>query len=170
MSGGTLFTGGHYSLRQRHHLRTPPQSGTTVPLHHLPLEADRIISGTAGVVAICVTQSPWPFSVPRSFSCSVMATFRTYRRNVPLLHTSRYVIPRDSVYQAFPRISTASDKRWGEKAWVRGYVALEISHMAQDLETDELVLDLLQDTANTLSWSLLLLCVYYTTIISACYV
>jgi len=24
-------------------------------------------------------------------------------------------------YQAFPRISTASDKRWGEKAWVRGY-------------------------------------------------
>jgi len=24
-------------------------------------------------------------------------------------------------YQAFPRISTASDKRWGEKAWVQGY-------------------------------------------------
>ena len=24
-------------------------------------------------------------------------------------------------YQAFPRVSTASDKRWGEKAWVRGY-------------------------------------------------
>jgi len=23
-------------------------------------------------------------------------------------------------YQAFPRISTACDKRWGEKAWVRG--------------------------------------------------
>jgi len=23
-------------------------------------------------------------------------------------------------YQAFPRVSTASDKRWGEKAWVRG--------------------------------------------------
>jgi len=23
-------------------------------------------------------------------------------------------------YQAFPRISTASEKRWGEKAWVRG--------------------------------------------------
>jgi len=26
-------------------------------------------------------------------------------------------------YQAFPRVSIASDKRWGEKAWVR---ALEI--------------------------------------------
>jgi len=24
-------------------------------------------------------------------------------------------------YQALPRVSTASDKRWGEKAWVRGY-------------------------------------------------
>ena len=24
-------------------------------------------------------------------------------------------------YQAFPRVSTASDKRWSEKAWVRGY-------------------------------------------------
>ena len=23
-------------------------------------------------------------------------------------------------YQALPHISTASDKRWGEKAWVRG--------------------------------------------------
>jgi len=26
-------------------------------------------------------------------------------------------------YQAFPRVNTASDKRWGEKAWVRGYVS-----------------------------------------------
>jgi len=24
-------------------------------------------------------------------------------------------------YQAFPRVSTASNKRWGKKAWVRGY-------------------------------------------------
>ena len=24
-------------------------------------------------------------------------------------------------YQAFPRVSTASDKRWGEKAWVQLY-------------------------------------------------
>jgi len=24
-------------------------------------------------------------------------------------------------YQAFPPVSTSSDKRWGEKAWVRGY-------------------------------------------------
>jgi len=25
-----------------------------------------------------------------------------------------------SVYQAFPHVSTASDKHWGEKAWVTG--------------------------------------------------
>ena len=49
------------------------------------------------------------------------AALQLYRRNVPLLHTSRYVIPCDSVLPAFPRISTASDKRWGEKAWVLGY-------------------------------------------------
>jgi len=24
-------------------------------------------------------------------------------------------------YQAFPHVSTANDKCWGEKAWVRGY-------------------------------------------------
>ena len=41
--------------------------------------------------------------------------------NLPLLHTSRYVIPRDSVLPGLPRVSTASDKRWGEKAWERGY-------------------------------------------------
>ena len=46
------------------------------------------------------------------------AALQLYRRNVPLLHTSRYVIPRDSVYQAFPHVSTASNKHWGEKAWV----------------------------------------------------
>ena len=41
--------------------------------------------------------------------------------NVPPLHTSGYVIARDQCYHASPGISTASDKRWGEKAWVRGY-------------------------------------------------
>jgi len=46
---------------------------------------------------------------------------------------SRHVIARDQFYQAFTRISTASDNcwsvrvrvsdnRWSEKAWVRGYV------------------------------------------------
>jgi len=38
------------------------------------------------------------------------AALQLYRRNVPLLHTSRYVTARDSVL------------RWGEKAWVRGYM------------------------------------------------
>ena len=47
------------------------------------------------------------------------ATLQLYRRNVPLLHTSRYVIPRDSV---LPGLPPASDKRWDEKTWVRGYV------------------------------------------------
>jgi len=42
--------------------------------------------------------------------------------NVPLLHMSRYIILRNSVLPGLSRISTASDKRWGEKAWVRGWV------------------------------------------------
>ena len=33
-------------------------------------------------------------------------------------------------YQAFPRVSTASDKRWGEKAWVRGYADISLLHMS----------------------------------------
>jgi len=37
------------------------------------------------------------------------AALQLYRRNVPLLHMS------------FPRVSTASNKHWGEKAWARGY-------------------------------------------------
>jgi len=41
-----------------------------------------------------------------------------YRRNVPLLHMSRYVIEHDQYYQAFPHISTASNKHWGETDWV----------------------------------------------------
>ena len=44
-----------------------------------------------------------------------------FSRNAPLLHTSGYIIARDQFYQAFPCISTASDRCWGEKAWVRGY-------------------------------------------------
>ena len=35
-------------------------------------------------------------------SWSQKADLQLYRRNVPLLHTSRYVIACDSVYQAFP--------------------------------------------------------------------
>ena len=64
----------------------------------------------------------------RSTSCSLgdvswvqKAALQLYRRNVPLLNTFRYAIARDSFLPGFPRISTASDKRWGEKPWVRGY-------------------------------------------------
>ena len=49
------------------------------------------------------------------------ATLQLYRKNVPLLHTSRYVTARDSVLPGLPHVSTASDKCWGEKAWVWGY-------------------------------------------------
>ena len=34
--------------------------------------------------------------------------------------TSKYVIACDQFYQAFPCVGTTSDKRWGEKVWVRG--------------------------------------------------
>jgi len=54
-------------------------------------------------------------SVVHSLTCC-------FSRKVPLLHTSRYVIPRDSVLPGLPCVSTASDKRWGEKAWVQGYL------------------------------------------------
>ena len=49
------------------------------------------------------------------------AALQLYRGNVPLLHTSRYIINVTQFYQAFPCVSAASDKCWGEKAWVRGY-------------------------------------------------
>ena len=35
---------------------------------------------------------------------------------------SRYITACDQFCQAFPHISTASDKCWSEKAWVRGYL------------------------------------------------
>jgi len=34
-------------------------------------------------------------------------------------------------YQAFPRVSTASDKRWDEKAWVWGYLGWILSCVAR---------------------------------------
>ena len=43
------------------------------------------------------------------------AASQLYRKNVPLLYTSRYIIPCDSVLPGLPRVSTASNKRWGEK-------------------------------------------------------
>jgi len=53
-----------------------------------------------------------------------IATLQLYGRNVPLLHTSRYVIPRDSVLPGLPPVSTASDnagsRRPGDE--VRGCV------------------------------------------------
>jgi len=54
---------------------------------------------------------------PGDVSLIQKAALQLYRRNVPLLHTSYHVT---QFYQAFPRVSTASDKRWGEKAWVVG--------------------------------------------------
>ena len=43
----------------------------------------------------------------------------------PYIHiTSTYVTCTWQVYLAFPRVSTASDKRWGEKTWEQGYIPL----------------------------------------------
>ncbi len=38
-----------------------------------PLDADRIMSGNCGVVAIWVTQPLWPFRVPLTVICSVIS-------------------------------------------------------------------------------------------------
>ena len=50
------------------------------------------------------------------------ATLQPYRRNVPLLHTSRYVIARDQFYQAFPTLvlqaTNAGVRRPGHEAIV----------------------------------------------------
>ena len=46
----------------------------------------------------------------------------------PHVHpTSRYVIACDQYYQAFPHVSIASDKCWGDKAWVWGYILPSVS-------------------------------------------
>jgi len=39
-------------------------------------------------------------------------------------------------YQAFPHVSTASDKCWGEKAWVRGYTSVEHMNSSQTFPSD----------------------------------
>jgi len=44
-----------------------------------------------------------------------------------LLHTSRYIIVSDLVLPGVPRISTASDKHWGEKTWVQCYLSKLVS-------------------------------------------
>ena len=63
-------------------------------------------------------------SVAHSLNCN-------FSGNVPLLHTSKYITEHDQFYQAFPCVSTASDKHWGEKAWVRGYSAYSSSFTSQ---------------------------------------
>ena len=45
-------------------------------------------------------------------------TYLWFSGNVPMLHTSRYVIVRDQFHQDFPCVSTASKKRW----YVQGFV------------------------------------------------
>jgi len=55
------------------------------------------------------------------FAISSALTYLHLSWYMPLFHTSRYVSAGIQFYQAFPHVSTASGKRWGEKAWVRGY-------------------------------------------------
>jgi len=56
----------------------------------------------------------------------------SFSGNVPFLHTSRYMIARDQFHQAFPCVSTAINKCWVEKAWVRDNLS-PISGDPQDL-------------------------------------
>jgi len=53
------------------------------------------------------------------FAIGNALAYLLFSRNVPLLHTSRYVIPRLSFTRPSPVL--VSNKRWGEKAWVWGY-------------------------------------------------
>ena len=55
------------------------------------------------------------------------ATLELYSRNVPLLYTSRCVIARHHFHQAFPDVSTASNKYWGEKTSVPVKVSISFS-------------------------------------------
>ena len=51
----------------------------------------------------------------------ILQFFWEYATSPHVHPTFRYIIARDQCYQAFPHVSTAGNKRWGEKAWVRGY-------------------------------------------------
>ena len=62
--------------------------------------------------------SVWHQTVLATFLGFRKPLYSLYRSNVPHLHTSRYITARDS---GLPRVSTASNKRWGEKDWVQGY-------------------------------------------------
>ena len=57
---------------------------------------------------------------------TVLATFLGFRKPLyscteVMCHTSTHPGTSLHMTQAFPHVSTASDKRWGEKAWVQGY-------------------------------------------------
>ena len=65
-----------------------------------------------------------------------------YSATAPHVHpTSRYTIARDQFYQAFPHVSIASDKHWGEKAWVQGYeqwvfaIAMTLRNSVEEVAT-----------------------------------
>ena len=47
-------------------------------------------------------------------------------------------------YQAFSRISTTSDKRWGEKAWVRGYLHCRSLYHRNVCDVKKIINDQLQ--------------------------
>jgi len=72
---------------------------------------------------------------------TVLATFLGFRKPLyscteGMCHSSKrpgtsYHVTQ--FYQAFPRVSTASDKRWGEKALVRGYSYAALEKLNQFL-------------------------------------
>jgi len=58
--------------------------------------------------------SPFLQSVAHSLTCCFCGNVTLSTRPGMSYHVTQF-------YQAFPHISTASDKCWGEKAWVQGY-------------------------------------------------
>jgi len=51
------------------------------------------------------------------FAIGSTLTYLLFSGNVPLLHTSRYVIARDSVYQAFPTLVLQATNAGARKPW-----------------------------------------------------
>jgi len=58
--------------------------------------------------------SPWLCSVAHSLTCTFPGMCHSSTHPGTSLHMTQF-------YQAFPHVSIASDKLWGEKTWVRGY-------------------------------------------------
>ena len=108
-----------------HHSSSPfhysiPLFHSTIPFHHsIPLNVD--IRKTEWLTSGSLGDVSWVQKLPHS--CTVtqgMCHSSTRPPNVQVCHCTW------SVWPGLPHVSTASDKCWGEKAWVRGYTQAQI--------------------------------------------